>query len=140
MSSNDDRPVIRLLDLPRRNALQIRGFKMTPKDVADILDNLRSDVGGAGAGSIQVIQSNIPAHFDNLRAYVQSTPEFEESFSAARQQCLKLLEMIADKGALLSQDDPIVREARESALGALDELEEKIDEAGPSPESKALGC
>jgi hypothetical protein len=43
------------------------------------------------------------------------------------------MKMIEDRRMFFSDDDPEVDDLRESALCAVDQLEEKIDDAGESP-------
>jgi hypothetical protein len=106
---------------------------------ADCLAMLRSEVRSAALTNWQLLQSNAFAHLENARSYVRSTPEIDEAFDMTRQRCEKFAKEIAARGVLYSPSDPASRQARELALFAVDELEQRLRDAKPSEQAIHLG-
>ena len=104
-----------------------------PTDMKKMLDDLRSDIRNVGPQNIDTLRRNIPAHLVNMRSFVRPTREVADLFEEADQWCSRLMKMIEDRRMFFSEDDPEVDELRESALCAVDQLEQKIDDAGASP-------
>jgi hypothetical protein len=104
-----------------------------PIDVKKMLDDLRNDIRNVGPQNIDTLRKNIPAQLVNMRSFVRPTREVAGSFAEADQRCSWLMRMIEDRRWFFSDDDPEVDELREAALCAVDQLEQKIDDAGASP-------
>jgi hypothetical protein len=73
------------------------------------------------------------------RSYVHTTPEIDAAFDAAVRWCKQFSQEIAERGLLYSATAPTSQQARELALGALRELEERLADARPSETAIHLG-
>jgi hypothetical protein len=67
------------------------------------------------------------------------TPEIVEASENARQRCEQFANEIADRGPLYSPNDPASKQARELALLAIGELEQRLQDARPSDIAISLG-
>jgi len=100
---------------------------------------LRADIHRAGRANWKSFQRNIDAYIANARSYVRISPEIDEAFVTAGQRCQEFATEIANRGPLYSQNDPAIKQALILALLAIDELEGRLQDAGPSDTAVSLG-
>lgn len=100
---------------------------------------LRTEVQSAGLANWKTLYLNADSLIETARSYVQPTTLIDAAFENARHQCKEFAEEIDRRGLLYSQSDSASRQIRELALIALNELEERLQDARPSDKAINLG-
>lgn len=100
---------------------------------------LRSEVERADMTNWRILHKNAQTHIENMRAYVRPTPSIDDACAAALARCREYADEIAERGLLFSVNDAATQQARNLALNAIDELENRLHDARPSDMANHLG-
>jgi hypothetical protein len=114
-------------------------YMALPETLSAFTRMFRSDVERADMTRGRSLRVNTQAHIENLRAYLRPTPSIDEACAAALTRCREYADEIAERGSLFSVNDLATQQARKLALNAIDELENKLQDARPSDLAIGLG-
>ena len=116
------------------------GFTMPLPDVlASEIDALRSIVRTADTISARYQGGNALGCLENLRDYVELDTQTDEALEAVANRCGALMDEITFRSTITRVSDPALDDARQMALAAIDDLEERLALARPSNRANILG-
>jgi hypothetical protein len=110
-----------------------------PGTLSDYTRMLRSDVERADMTNWRSLRKNAQSHIENMRAYLIPTRSIDEACATALTKCREYADEIAEQALLVSVNDPATQQARNLALNAIDELENRLVDARPSAAANYLG-
>jgi hypothetical protein len=106
---------------------------------ADCTRMLRTEVEKAGLENWKTLHHNADSLIETARSYVRTTPLIDAAFESALRQCKEFAGEINRGGLLTLKETRQVAQTRELALIAIDELEERLQDARPSDKAIYLG-
>ena len=110
-----------------------------PDVLASEIDALRSIVRTADTISASYQGGNALGCLQNLRDYVEPDTQTDEALEAVANRCGALMDEITFRSTITRVGDPALDDARQMALAAIDDLEERLALARPSNRANILG-